>query len=285
MKREIIEVEFSVLENGFDFIHKATKQLVDLQSNGTNVDVDNLKQALKYAVLNLSSGIELIFKHCLFDSHWTYVFQDMNKSDKESLNKGHFISVNSETAILRLEKFCEIELTQKNKDTYKKLREYRNKLEHFNCKMHVGAVENLLHNNISLIAKFVSEHAIKSGYTEKEKIMLQRIKDALLLLDDYYEEVKNLAASEAKHYIEGTLGITYHDIQNGEGYPLCECPECDNKTLVVDSEKGIGICFYCESEYSASDFNNCGICGKLFYNHGEWGAMCDECSEEKMRRE
>ena len=74
-----IMVNYTLRENGLDFIYESLKGLVNLNGN-SNVDENEKKRILKYSLLHLSSGMELVFKNILLEEHWTYVFQDMNKA-------------------------------------------------------------------------------------------------------------------------------------------------------------------------------------------------------------
>ena len=77
-----MDMDYSLLENGLDFILDATQKLLELNDS----DLDNRcnQRLIKYALLHLSAGIELVFKYRLFKEHWTYVFADMNKANKKN---------------------------------------------------------------------------------------------------------------------------------------------------------------------------------------------------------
>ena len=233
MKRETTDIEFSVLGNGLDFIYEAASQLVSLQSNNKNID--NSERKLKYVILHLSSGIELVFKYYLLNTHWTYAFHDMNNADEVAFNSGDFKSVDFETTIKRLIKLCKIKFLPKECENFTSLRKYRNKIAHFSCKLNARATKNALHKNISLIYKFICDHIKQTDYTKDEGKTLKLIKEVLASLDVYYVNRKNLASTEQ----------TRTDIED-----IYDCPECREHFLAI-FEDGSSHCFFCEQELDA----------------------------------
>ena len=102
-----MEMNYTVLENGLDFVFMSARNLSVI--NEASIGDEEKKLLIKYSLLHLSSGIELVFKHKLLQEHWTYVFADMNKAKKEVLQSGEFKSADSETIIERLKNLCDIE--------------------------------------------------------------------------------------------------------------------------------------------------------------------------------
>ncbi len=78
-----LHIEFTLLENGLDFIWSAVEHL------GT----DSSKRSVKYAVLNLAAGIELILKERLRRESWKLVFADPEKADEHAYKRGAFESI------------------------------------------------------------------------------------------------------------------------------------------------------------------------------------------------
>ena len=62
-------MQYSMLENGMDFIISGILHLQKAESE--NVEENIQGRELKYALLHLSSGIELVFKSRLNIEHWT----------------------------------------------------------------------------------------------------------------------------------------------------------------------------------------------------------------------
>jgi|GEM_PF-224775 len=268
MKQVITEIEFSILENGLDFIHEAAKKLQELQSV---TEVDDIKRLLKYAVLHTSSGIELILKHRLHAEHWTYVFQDMNKADEKTLNNGELKSTDSSTTVERLKKLCQITLDFKDK--YKNLRNFRNKMEHFSFKVNDVAIKNTLQFSISMIVNFICKHT-DVGNLSKEETLLQEIKTILRDLNEHYKEAIKLANKEMKDKSVGSVHI---------------CPECGEDFFAIIDDNS-AHCFFCNyekdmgKEMANAGVNNRHICpeceGKFFAIIDDICAHCFFCNYE-----
>ena len=61
-----MEMNYSLLENGLDFILDAAQKLSEL--NDSDLDDKDSQRLIKYALLHLSAGIELVFKYRLFNA-------------------------------------------------------------------------------------------------------------------------------------------------------------------------------------------------------------------------
>lgn len=77
-------IEFTLLENGLDFILSST-QHIDKK--------DNNKRNIKYSILHMSSGIELIFKYKLMLTDWKQVFKKVENADKKTFHKAILIAL------------------------------------------------------------------------------------------------------------------------------------------------------------------------------------------------
>ena len=94
------DIQLSMLENGLDFILSGLKYI----GNPTS------KFDLKYAVLHLSSGIELVLKDRLRREDWTQIFVKPEQATEEKLKSGNFKSVNLYQCLERLEKHTAVNL-------------------------------------------------------------------------------------------------------------------------------------------------------------------------------
>lgn len=59
-------MELSILENAFDYLFDAVKQLQAKRPS---------KRRIKYGIVHLSSGIELLIKKRLMDEHWSLILK------------------------------------------------------------------------------------------------------------------------------------------------------------------------------------------------------------------
>lgn len=312
-----MEMNYTVLENGLDFILMAINNLSIINESAT--DDETKKRLIKYSLLHLSSGIELVLKHILFQEHWTYVFADMNKAKEKALQSGDFKSVDSETVIERLKGLCGIELNPKEIKDLRNLRKSRNKVEHFNLNENLLSIENLIHKNISITIKLIVMHYNLNKFTDEENELFLKIKDLLRKSQQHYNDAKIIAQREleqsvvkshittcpeceeefllrdgdtrcifcgyeatgedaARDYISNILGISeYETGKYGEEWPQYRCPECDSEALVFNWETKKAICFSCDYENDVSNFSFCSRCGMPFIGGKDELGICPEC--------
>ena len=155
--------EYTILENGLDFVLTAVKDLLSIDENAPDSKAN--KRHIKYSLLHLSSGIELVLKYRLLQEHWTYVFSDMNKAASEKLKSGNFESAGIFTIIERLETFCDIKLKGDKKkrgngkaEILTDLRKKRNRIEHFSLIDDSSIMIELIHNCITILIEVILEY-------------------------------------------------------------------------------------------------------------------------------
>lgn len=235
-----VKVQYTMLENGMDFIISGISYLqrAELKNEEENIQ----GRELKYALLHLSSGIELVFKSRLYIEHWTYIFEDMNKASKKSYEDGSLKTVDSNTAIDRLERLCGYSFDEKQKDHLKKLREARNRFEHGYINNNPRAIESIINKAVEVIADFLGKNYqeftmpsnmnLSNGLTNKEKIFFQELTEKIGRLKNHYDDAVKLANLRA-------LDITLKE-------NLMECPECGEKLLRhADVEYTKCECYFC----------------------------------------
>lgn len=231
-------MKFTMLENGLDFI---LDSIIHLQKAEKD-DISNDLQAreLKYALLNLSSGIELIFKSRLNNEHWTYIFADMNTANRNKYLAGSLKTVDSSTSIERLENLCDYKFSDKHKIFLQKLREARNRFEHGEIDNNQKAIESIINNAIVVIAKFIQDNYAEFeipnsmehiGFTKKEKELYKKLVNEIAKLNKHHDDAVNLARARA-------LDITLEE-------DLIICPECSEKLLRHADEEEKCECFFC----------------------------------------
>ncbi len=304
-----MEMNYSLLENGLDFILDAAQKLSEL--NDSDLDDKDSQRLIKYALLHLSAGIELVFKYRLFKEHWTYVFADMNKANKQGLSSGDFSSVDSKTSIDRLKSLCDIAFDEQEKTDLQRLRNRRNRAEHFSLNEPLKAVEISMHKSISIITKFLVNHCNTDEFLEEETSLFEDIKGQLREMEQHHNDAKAIAERQlsdmnmtgltitcpacgekflirddkatcvfcgytasgteaAQDYVENVLGIdSFSTIKDGGEIPVYECPQCGNDALVFNNDTGEVLCFSCDYEGKTEDFSFCDWCGKPYECDGD----------------
>lgn len=307
-------IEFTLLENGLDFILSSIKYLINTDD----------KYGIKYSILHLSSGIELIFKYRLIKEDWKYVFEKINEADEETFLAGNFRSVYSKTCEKRLKEICGIEFQKEEIETLATLREKRNKLEHFAIVDSAYALKSYFVKVLNLIVNFINNNFNNKDLDDVEDNLLDDIRISLGKLEEFVnhrwneiiEDVKSYADNNtpitcpscfqealvtddgsrclfcgysdssdkiAKDYLWRVLGINeYECVTKGGEYPKYDCPECGANSFIFDrDDKCIWKCIECGIEYNSDDVNFCTRCGRPYAieDYEEEIGICDDCME------
>lgn len=243
-------MQYSMLENGMDFIISGVSHLQKAEQK--NVEENERDRELKYALLHLSSGIELVFKSRLNIEHWTYIFEDMNKASKKTYKDGSLKTVDSNTAIDRLEKMCGYSFDEKQKMQLKSLRDARNRFEHGFINNNPMAIENIINKAVEVIVDFLGKNydefempsnisllEYDEGLTDREKEYYKKLTVMIKDLKSHHDDAIKLARSRA-------LSITLEE-------DLIDCPECGEKFLRFGDDDTRCECYFCG--YSEDSMN------------------------------
>ncbi|NTU49687.1 MAG: hypothetical protein HGA87_02115 [Desulfobulbaceae bacterium] len=257
------ESEIALLENAFDFILSA----LECVSSGRD---------LKYAVLHLSAGLELILKERLKREHWSLVFEKIEKANRQSYESGEFVSVNIDTCIERLNGICQITFTAKQKEALTHLRKMRNKLEHFSTVVSADAMKSSTVTVLSIILDFISVNLVAEKFSGSEAGMFSEIKSKLLELEGFVE-----------HRMETLKPVLESD---GRRLFILSCPACYQKALVLgDGNPKCRFCYYEDAPEKVADEYLETIQGESHYiavkEGGEYPLYdCVSCGSEALIR-
>jgi hypothetical protein len=163
------DLQSELLENGLDFIASGLNHIVRATT----------KADLKYGVLHLASGIELVLKERLRQEDWTLVFEDIDDADEERYKAGNFRSVDHKECLKRLEEECGIEISRENKGKLSAFRARRNRLEHFAIVDTKSAIESLAAQALGVLLNFISENFEDSVLSERDNELLLQIREQL----------------------------------------------------------------------------------------------------------
>lgn len=298
------KIKYTMIENGIEFIEEATKRILEnekldrekLDSNQRYKKDKNIKHAL----INLSSGIELIFKHKLFLENWVYIFKDMNKASKKSFEKGDFISTDSKQNIDRLNNFCGIEIDKKDKEELEKLRNLRNKFEHFEIDKNSTYLEMVIRHGVKFSIKFITDFFNVDTFEDKLKISIEEIKNNLMYMDEYDKERRKLLERQYFKFDKYECPECYEKFFLSEKNEEYECKFCGFK-YEENTKIKIVNCFnplcigdyliikeneiYCSFCYKSEYLNELGYCEEcqenyLKFEEGELSGKCIICSKE-----
>src|ERR1700682_2110385 len=89
-----MDFHYSLLENGLDFVLSSLESLTLASAVGPSIGgaapnaVSGQKRHLKYALLHLCSGVELVFKERIRQEYWQLLSADPEKSDSQEERNG-----------------------------------------------------------------------------------------------------------------------------------------------------------------------------------------------------
>ena len=234
------KLTLSLIENSFDFLESSIKY-----SKGTE------NHDWKYALLNLASAIELMMKAVLEQEHWSLLFEDIKKANKEILSQGDFKSVNFETAIERLKSIVGISFSHTEEKYIEKIRQKRNRVTHFSVELHIEEVKSIVAKGIGIFIKLYK----KIDTAENVEDKLHYINSELLGFQKYVK----LRLAEIEKQISG---MQRPDI-------FLTCPACLQETIVIDPNFDELCCKFCGAGFSYKDMAS-------FASDG-YSGPCPEC--------
>lgn len=221
MKQNLSEnIQFDLIENGLDFITSGVEHILKEKS----------PHELKYAILHLSAGTELLLKEMLKIEHWTLIFENPNHAKYELLKNGEFKSVDFETLIIRLTNICQIKITDKEKSILKQLKKLRNKIEHFEFNENIEAIKSLSSKVLCLILNFINNNIEHDSLSLTSQDYVERLRKALVK----FKEFSNLRTAQIKLKLEETQ----------KKFKIESCPLCRQSTFVLNDPLECIFCGY-----------------------------------------
>jgi hypothetical protein len=325
------DFRFSPLENGLDFLLSSLEHLTNASSLASQESALNAnekwqqKRHLKYALLHLCSSIELLFKVRLQQEHWSLVFDDISKADKQSQDIGNFKSVIFHDLVDRLIRICNVDLSDKQKRDLTNLRDRRNRMEHFGTVDSLPAVSTSVASMVSFIVDFV-EATFEPDQLAEEEILIADIRSKLgacnAFVEQRWKEIRTDVErfhsviecptcqqkalevdggvvrcrfcyhttdpdDAANDYIARVLGYSsrYSVEKDGGEWPLNRCPQCGHNTLVGTEEMQSHFCFNCGEEWSSDSLERCCECNEFYAAEEGDGRICTLCFRAKVERD
>ena len=257
-------IVYPVLDNALDFILYAAE----------HVGQDS-PRSWKYAILHLIAGIELLLKSRLELDHWSLVFQEIDKANKNSFESGDFRSADFESLLNRLGRISSVSITKQDQDQLRRLKKIRNMLEHFSIDIDLTQVKSLMAKGLSFAVTFYENH-LKDEVSDSESSVIGNIISHLHEFEEF--------VSERLESIRPRIG---------EYSIVRDCPKCSQDTLVVQDD-AILHCYFCEFEINATtlaeqrtelEVDICPECGYealafIIYNNDAAGYECMACGQE-----
>ena len=167
-------MQITLIENALDFILSAVEHAKE-----------GIDRNLKYAVLHLSDGIELILKEKLRREHWSLLFADVNKASENALRTGEFKSVDFDGCVERLESISGLNM-ESHIDLLRLLRRHRNKLQHFEYNASRDEVISILVKTWSFILDFL--HDYLPDIVSAQIATIEKIRELMIENESFVKE-------------------------------------------------------------------------------------------------
>ncbi|MGW2052241.1 hypothetical protein ACWCPF_45140 [Streptomyces sp. NPDC001858] len=187
------DVYFPPVRNGLDYLVSVAEHLEGASEPSA--------RAMKYAVLHLAAGAEVLLKARLQMVHWSLVFANPGDATREALKNGTLTSCSPEETRKRLTNMAGIKFSQSEKDALSGLAKRRNALQHYGLvgeDAQAGKVESTTAQVLNFLIRFVGEHILEHIKDEEERrhaeIDMDRIRGGVRTIQGYIaERMKDLA--------------------------------------------------------------------------------------------
>ena len=257
-------IEFDLLENGLDFIENSLEAILST----------NEPHKLKYAILHISAGIELILKEILRLEHWSLLFENINNADYKHLRSGDFISVSFSSILKRLEGIVDGNITEKQKKHFDILRKKRNKMEHFAFKESSNALKSTISKALTDIIEIIDENIGIKNTSNESQFLYKSIRRESSKFIEFVDLVKAKLKDELTRLEKNKTKII-------------DCPECFQDLFPLD---GSNTCLFCG--YSDTPENITALYADTVLEYSSYAAYkygedcpikkCLECENETM---
>lgn len=226
-------IEFPPLRNGVDYLQDAVRRL-----GATPSPTD-----LKYAVLHLHGGVEVMLKYRLICEDWRLILEDADEDAPEVTEQdyeaGRFRSIGIGKALKRLQELDGITFTTGQKRAAAALDRFRNQLQHHGLVSTAEAVEAQAAKALGFILDFIDSHITPDSHlTYDDEWFLSRampdIRSALssiaALVDQRMQSLRPVLERESTAWCPD-CGLQAVTLTNGDTNPSGD-PERDQPRCV-----------------------------------------------------
>ncbi|NUV62598.1 hypothetical protein [Streptomyces sp. CAI-85] len=184
---------FSPVENGLDYLVSVIEHL---ESEDGPISARNLK----YAVLHLAAGTEVLLKARLQIEHWSLVFAQPGTATRQALTDGSFSSCSPEETRQRLTNIVAIPFGVREKKALSDLARSRNALQHYGLvgdNADAGKAETTTAQVLNFLIGFIETHLLphlEDQQRAEAEIAMERIRGGLHMIQAYAaERMRDLA--------------------------------------------------------------------------------------------
>lgn len=244
----------SLLFHGLDFVNSAVERLRDHDIGGDT-------RELKYSLVHLATGVELILKERLRRAHWSLLFDNPDQANRDKLERGDFSSVRFLSLITRLAEIGQVEFGQEATDSLKWLRKNRNRLEHFGIVPPEAALKVETAKVCSFLLNFIATEIGEDSLDQDSHNLYDSIRLTLPKVEQF---VKTRSAQLLNDEIARIKVATV-------------CIECGQLAQVHTEKPGVMECLFCGFDVAIVDFTpQCPCCeSSLVLGGGD--VLCSSC--------
>ncbi|WP_331739628.1 hypothetical protein OG613_44150 (plasmid) [Streptomyces sp. NBC_00015] len=229
------EVFFPPVPNGLDYLVSVVEHL---ESGDERVSARDLK----YAVLHLAAGAEVLLKARLQLEHWTLVFKDPGQAKRSELEDGTLKSCSPEETVQRLKDIAGAPIGDKDTSAVLKLAKHRNALQHYGLigpAANARAVESQAAEVLDFLIRFLDEEllpALPMAEMKSAEADMERIRGGLSRIQGFVKKRMQRIRADLEPLRDRTV----------------QCPDCDQWALVPELDHRV-ICRFCGTSQPTHD--------------------------------
>ncbi|MFC4464645.1 hypothetical protein ACFPH6_08760 [Streptomyces xiangluensis] len=266
------EVFFPPVPNGLDYLVSVVEHL---ETGDERVSARDLK----YAVLHLAAGAEVLLKARLQLEHWSLVFKDPGQAKRSELEDGTLKSCGPDETVQRLKGIAGTPISGKDTSALSKLAKHRNALQHYGLigpAANARAVESQAAEVLDFLIRFLDEEllpALPVPEAKRTETDMERIRGGLSRIQGFVKKRMQRIRAVLEPLRDRTV----------------QCPDCDQWALVAEPDAGRVTCRFCGTSQPTHD-------GALMYavfvlgrdpgSPDLFGIMavesCPDCDEESL---
>ncbi|WP_394614527.1 hypothetical protein JNUCC0626_32230 [Lentzea sp. JNUCC 0626] len=205
-------VEFPPLANALDYLRDGAGRLGETPSPSD----------LKYAVLHLHAGVEVLVKYRLVCDDWRLILAPESvEASEQQFKAGDFRSIGLGKALKKLKDDAGISLTNGQRNAANALERFRNQLQHYGLVSTAEAVESQTTKVLGFVLDFIDQHLPID--------VLRDDRDAEVLttmLDDLRQKL-----SRIEHLVQQRMQHLQPALKGSPSW----CPDCGLPAVLMSS--------------------------------------------------
>ena len=229
-------------------------------------------EKIKFGLVNLFTGVEILLKVRLAREHWSLVFKNVSQATRERHATGDFVSATYQDTVDRLNSICSVEFRDDHKRALELVRKERNKLLHIGYMGNPSQLRPVAAKSLEFLTIFIAENLEPIDPNDESHALLKELRTGLAQIQHYMVG--------RRQAIDPILAKAYSAI--------VECSLCLEEAMHFDD--GHAKCEFCQfttDGENAADMFATSIFGLSEYRvvkqGGEWPVhQCPECGQNSF---